>query len=210
MNYYALEQREDRGCPLGMLQGELHPRFFLDAKKFSYGTYPWYANPYGRFGEVEKFPEGLCFITSDKLYNFAVRSDSFAYHLISEDFLACIQRAGGSLLDFQRVDVKSRVGKDIAERQYFAAKFPRHDVSIAEDSDLSQFLVKAGSSTKRIKKLAISPKFSDTIFCIKGIDPANDTIFCSEDFYLLAKDMDFKGVEFIRLEDVVWPTLRRI
>src|SRR5690606_28704187 len=73
MKFYVLTQKQDVGCPLGMLNGVLVDGFDPDVHKTNYGLQPWYANP-ARGLPHEPFPETLCFVTKDPKYAFAIRS----------------------------------------------------------------------------------------------------------------------------------------
>lgn len=65
MKFYVLTQKQDVGCPLGMLNGVLVDGFDPDVHKTNYGLQPWYANP-ARGLPHEPFPETLCFVTKDR------------------------------------------------------------------------------------------------------------------------------------------------
>lgn len=210
MKHYALAQKKDRGCPIGMLNAALYDRFYdrSEIDKVEYGNFNWYSGSGYKNGvqTYEPFPDGLVLISKDKLYDFDIRSDSGKFYIASESFIDLARSLGCEFDGCNKIEVRSRDGSSIAEKRYFVVRFKYCEFSDVVDQGNSAF----GGEPKliKLKKLTIRPEVSAALFRIKNLSSSNDAVFCSERFQEGAVQRGFKGVDFIDLDVAAWPGFR--
>lgn len=203
MTYYILTRKKEPGCPLGMLNGILHDRFFADAHTSDYGDNPWYADP--STGRPHRpFPQGLVFITEEKKYTFDLRSDSKFFYLASTALVDACRGLNVRFEDLQRVEVMSRQGAQVSDKKYWVCRFQPFPVSEVIDPAASAVESSDGVHT-RIARLRIRDGFDQDLFKLSLLPPEIDALFCSDRFYELAQRERFKGIAFTDVEKFEWP-----
>jgi hypothetical protein len=208
VTFYILNQRDEPGCPMGMLNGILHGSFFADAHKSDYGDQPWYADPSS--GRPHRpFPEGLVFITREKKYDFDLRSDSKFFYLASAELISACEKLKVRFEDLRKIDVLSRQGKPVAEKKYWVCRFLPFPVADVIDPDASAVESTDGVHT-RIRRLRIRTNFEQDLFKLSLLPPETDTLFCSQRFYEIAQRGRFKGITFTDVEKFNWPPERSV
>lgn len=204
MKFYAITQKKERGCPIGLLNAVLYDHCPEDPTVIEHGiVYPWYSDPKG----LNEFPEGMYLVAKEKLIDFSIRSIS-SNQFLDQYFLESLTEFNAPLKDFKGIDVVSYSDKkDIVKKKYFASQF-------ADDfyCRLSEAANEGGSSIKNgkyglaiLEKLSIRESFDRDVFGIAGLDPRVSTIFCSEKFVDSAKNRGVKGIDFVPVEFAKWP-----
>lgn len=205
MKFYVLTQKQDVGCPLGMLNGVLVDGFDPDAHKTNYGLQPWYANP-ARGLPHQPFPDTLCFVTKDPKYAFAIRSRIPFFYIASDALIGACRQLHVSIEDAKRIDVLSRQGKKVSALDYWVCTFvPLPLDRVAGEGSV---LEKAGPVHTRIRRLRVRPDMTDDLFRLAGVPADIDTLVCSERFRDRAKAGGFKGIEFTDVDAFDWPPAR--
>lgn len=203
MKFYILSQKQEPGCPLGMLGGILRAGFAPDAHKTEYGRQPWYADPSG--GRPHRpFPDGLVFITKDKHYGFDLRSDSKFFYLASNELIEACDGLDVRFEDRQRIEVVSRQGKPVADKQYWVCRF--QPVTLADAVDAAGSMLESSDGVHtQIRRLRIRTDFPQDLFKLARLDPAIDAMFCSQRFYDRALTLGLRGITFSDVETFAWP-----
>ncbi|WP_148050996.1 Imm43 family immunity protein [Pseudomonas fluorescens] len=205
MNYHVLSQKEEPGCPLGILHADLFDKFYPDTKGVEFGFFPWYAER-GKPGPRTPFPEGMVLISKDKFYDFDIRSVSKFFYVVSNEFLAACRQVEVNIVDSVQIEVLSEAGERISEKNYHAVLFDELDVRA--NSDPSSTFVEENGRPVRFKKLVLPDDWTLDLFKFKRLISGSDSLVCSETFKNLAEG--FKGVEFNPLDCVQWSGIRRI
>lgn len=204
MKFYVLTQKQDVGCPLGMLNGVLVDGFDPQAHKKNYGLQPWYANP-ARGLPHGPFPDTLCFVTRDPKYAFAIRSKIPFFHIASEALIDACRQLRVSIKDAKRIEVLSRQAKKVSALDYWVCTFvPLALDRIAREGSV---LEKDGAVHTRIRRLRIRQGLADDLFRMAGVPADIDTLVCSERFRDLAQARGFKGIEFTDVDEFDWPPM---
>lgn len=203
MQYFAVTQKKDRGCPIGLLNAVLYDHCPENPAAIEHGTaYPWYSDPRG----LEEYPEGMCLVAKEKSIDFSIRSIS-SNQLLDQNFLQSLIEFESPFVHFNEISVVSHASKrSIVQKRYFVSRFSDEfyfDLSdIANDAGSSVKIGKFGLSV--LEKLSIRSSFFRHVFGIKSLDPRVDTIFCSERFYESARRKGVKGIDFAHVESAKW------
>ncbi|MGF6329337.1 hypothetical protein ABH909_002215 [Pseudomonas sp. BS3782 TE3695] len=205
MSYYVLSQKEEPGCPIGILYADLYDKFYPSTKGVEFGFFPWYAEK-GKPGPRTPFPEGMVLISKDKNYNFDVRSVSRFFYIVSDEFLAACHRLNVSIVDSVKIKVLSESGESISSKNYNAVLFEELDVR--SNSDPASTFVEENGRPVRFKKLILSDDWKLDLFKYRRLISGSDSLICSQAFKDLAEN--FKGIAFTPLETVLWSGIRRI
>lgn len=204
MKFYAITQKKDRGCPIGLLNAVLYDHCPEDPTAIEHGiAYPWYSDPKG----LKEFPEGMCLVAKEKLIDFSIRSIN-SNQFLDQYFLESLIEFNTPLKNFKKIDVVSYFDKKrIAKKQYFASQFADDFYcKLSEVADEGESSVKNGKYGLTIlEKLSIRKSFDRHVFGVENLDPRISTIFCSENFMDLAKKRGAKGIDFVPVEAAKWP-----
>lgn len=204
MHFFAITQRKERGCPIGLLNAVLYDHCPENPAAIEHGTaYPWYFDP----RRLEKYPEGMCLVAKEKSMDFSIRSIS-SNQILDQNFLELLIEFKAPLKDVKAIDVVSHASKQsIVQKKYFVSQF-----SAEFYFKLSDVANEAGSSVKVgnlgfrvLERLSIRASFDRHVFAIEGLDPRIGTIVCSEEFHAAAKKKGVKGIDFVGIESAKWP-----
>jgi hypothetical protein len=205
MKFYVLTQKQETGCPLGMLNGVLVDGFDPEAHKKDYGLQPWYANPV-RGLPHEPFPDTLCFVTKDPKYSFAIRSRIPFFYIASDALIDACRRLRVDIEDASRIDIRSRQNKAVSNLDYWVCTFK--PTELERVADQGSVLEKSGAVHTRIRRLRVRQDFADDLFRMAGVPADIDTLICSERFRDLATREGFKGIEYTDVDVFDWPPAR--
>lgn len=205
MEYYVLSQKEESGCPVGFLHADLYDNFYSNTKGVEFGFFPWYAEQ-GRPGPRTPFPEGMVLISKDKLYDFDIHSVGRFFYVVSDEFLEACRSVNVNIVDSVKIQVVSEAGERISAKDYNAVFFEELDVR--QDCDPASTFVEENGRPIRFKKLILPDAWKRDVFKYKRLISGSDSLICSQSFKDLADN--FKGVEFMPLEDVLWSGVKRI
>ncbi|MHC3822395.1 Imm43 family immunity protein [Pseudomonas sp. G3-19] len=205
MNYYVLSQKEEPGCPAGILYADLFDKFYADTKGVEFGFFPWYAER-GRPGPRTPFPEGMVLISREKFYDFDIRSVSKFFYVVSDAFLAACRQVEVDIIDSVRIKVLSGAGERISKKDYHAVLFDELDVRA--NSDPRSIFVEENGRPVRFEKLVFPDEWKLDLFKYKRMISGSGSLVCSEVFKRLAEG--FKGIEFNPIDTVRWSGVRRI
>ncbi|MCR6477813.1 hypothetical protein NU688_16750 [Variovorax sp. ZS18.2.2] len=204
MKFYAITQKKDRGCPIGLLNAVLYDHCPENPAAIEHGTaYPWYFDPRG----LDEYPAGMCLIAKEKLINFSIRSISLNQFL-DQNFLESLIEFKSHLKDFKEIEVISQSSKkSIVQKKYFVSRFAdEFYVSLSEAVNNNESFVRNGKFGLSVfEKLSIRQSFDRHVFGIEGLDPRIGTIFCSEEFFESTKKKGVAGIDFVRVEAAKWP-----
>ncbi|MGF6153836.1 Imm43 family immunity protein [Pseudomonas fluorescens] len=205
MNYYVLSQKEEPGCPIGILYADLYDKFYSSTKGVEFGFFPWYAEK-GKPGPRTPFPEGMVLISKDKYYDFDIRSISRFFYIVSDEFLAACNGLNVNIVDGVKIEVLSEAGERISSKNYNAVLFEELDVR--SNSDPASTFVEENGRAVRFKRLILPSDWKLDLFKYKRLISGSDSLICSQTFKDLA--INFKGIAFTPLESVLWSGIRRI
>ncbi|WP_248741315.1 MULTISPECIES: Imm43 family immunity protein [unclassified Pseudomonas] len=205
MNFYVLSQKEEQGCPVGILRADLFDRYYSCTRDVEFGFFPWYAER-GKPGPRTPFPEGMVLISKDENYEFDIRSVSKFFYVVSDEFLAACNSFNVNMVDSVRIDVVSEGGKCISSKHYNAVLFDELDVRT--NCDPASTFVEEKGRPIRFKKLVLAEDWKFDLFKYRRQVSGSDSLICSQVFRDAA--IDFKGIDFTPLETVVWSGIRRI
>ena len=113
MKFYAITQKKEHGCPIGLLNAVLYDHCPEDSTVIEHGiVYPWYSDPKG----LNEFPEGMCLVAKEKLIDFSIRSIS-SNQFLDQYFLEALTEFNAPLKDFKGIDVVSYSDKKTLSRK---------------------------------------------------------------------------------------------
>lgn len=204
MNYYVLSQKKDVGCPVGELRAALFDKFYTNTEHVKYGLFPWYSGELNSDGRV--FVEGMVLISSDKFYDFDVRGIGRFFYIVSEEFLHVCKQLNVGVVDSSEVQVLSKSGEAKSKRKYHAVLFREFD--ILKDADPATTLMEEDGVPFRIKKLVLPSNWDFDLFKYRRLISGSNSLICSEVFKELGKD--FKGINYMPLDGLIWSGVRRI
>jgi hypothetical protein len=210
MKHFALAQKKDVDCPVGMLNAVLYDKFY-DGKvidRVEYGNFNWYSGSGYKNGvqTYMPFPDGLVLIAKDKTYDFDIRGDSGKFYIVSESFVELANSLNCEFDGCNRIEVRGRSGETLTPKKYWVVRFKYYNFADVVDLSASAFGGEPGLI--KIKKLTIKKEFSASLFRIKDLSSSNDAVFCSEQFHERVVQLRFKGVDFMDLAITNWPGFR--
>lgn len=206
MEYYALMEKKERGCPVGAMQGIVFDRFVEDVKEVNYGLKPWYS---GRPQKGDVFPGEMFLISRDKLIAYDVRASGAGptFHVVSEGFLELLKDFSVSIREARPLSVVNSKGLGVAEKKYHIIIFGDN---LYEDKDDvvggdSVLVPNEYGGIFSIENICFKSGLSKDFFKIKNITAGQDPIFCSERFVGEAvKRGVVAGMEFRSVNEVNW------
>lgn len=206
MNFYVLSQKEEQGCPAGILRADLFDRYYSCTRDVEFGFFPWYAER-GKPGPRTPFPEGMVLISKDENYEFDIRSVSKFFYVVSDEFLAACNSFNVDVVDSVRIDVVSEGGKCISSKRCKNAVL-FDELDVRTNCDPASTFVEEKGRPIRFKKLVLADDWKFDLFKYRRQVSGSDSLICSQAFRDAA--IDFKGIDFTLLETVVWSGIRRI
>lgn len=206
MKYYVLSQKEDFGCPLGMLDAALYDRFYTDPTIVDYGFFSWYTRKCEmKRGQV--FPRDGVLFCRDDYYDFDIRGISRFFYVVSDAFLELCNELNVGILECAKIKVLSISGEEISSKKYNAVIFDELDAK--KDSDPSStFLKRESGRPFRIRKLVLPAQWDLDLFKYGRLISGSNSLICSERFMELARE--FKGINYTPLNTVLWSGIRAI
>ncbi|MFJ7313073.1 Imm43 family immunity protein [Pseudomonas sp. NPDC098747] len=204
MEYYVLSQKEEPGCPAGLLHADLFDKFYPNTKGVEFGFSPWYAEKIN-YKVHTPYPEGMVLISKDKHYDFDIRSVA-RFYIVSDDFMAACKGLDVEVADCVAIEVVSKSGQPISSRKYNAVLFKELDAR--SDTDPASTFIEEDGLIFRFKKLMLPESFKKDLFKFKGLISGSNTLICSGAFKERAAGL--KGIEFTPLENIIWSTVKPI
>ncbi|NTX26621.1 hypothetical protein HT746_05620 [Burkholderia pyrrocinia] len=204
MNYYALLEKKERGCPIGAMQGVVYDRFVENVRDVKYGEKPWYSY---LDSSGAMFSDEMFLISRDKLISYDIRSSGAdsKFHIVSRDFLGILIDFSVPIKEERPIAIVNSRGKSIAENDYHIIAFESgiYKEDVLKDSSivgLNEF-----GNCFVVGAIEFKEDFGEDFFKIKNLDLAQNSIFCSEEFAREAvKRRVAAGVEFRRVDEINW------
>lgn len=195
-NYYAIFERKDKFCPIG-LEGILHTAFF-EKEPFKHKDSDFIVSNTPRDKEAI-LPEEFWFITADRKYNFDFREylGSGKGFFSSSEFLDLLLKFDTCAFQYKEMNIVNRRKERVSTKDYFYLRFYSR-IENAIDMDKSKIeRYRSGQDAGTIKKiwdlqLNDSIDFPD-VFLINEIR-LSMTLFCSESFKNEVENLKMKGV----------------
>ncbi|WP_445659098.1 Imm43 family immunity protein [Achromobacter sp. NCFB-sbj8-Ac1-l] len=204
MNYYAITQKKDSGCPVGYLDITLYDHLPGKNEKIDYGiVYPWYSNPKG----LSELPDGGCLVSREQPFQFSIRPFAYMLQIMDQAFLDTLQEFKAPIKSVKPVRIfSSKSGLEITTKQYYISIFSdEFYVNMKRVLNESESLIEnEGSIDFWPEKISIKEDCSLPAFAIENIDFADQTIICSQGFVDSAKSRNVKGIDFVRIEFAKW------
>ncbi|MFF7108623.1 hypothetical protein [Pseudomonas sichuanensis] len=196
MKHYVISQKKDAGSQLGLLDAALFDKAYETWDEVRYGYFPWYANS-TRKRPHEKMPAGMVLVGKSKKYYFGARRLARGLYAINGKFyLACLE-AGVKFVDVEKVNFIIDGGAENPV-SYYAAVFESYPCDEVIESASNMTCDEYGSVESFERFKLRSP--DSAVFRIGGLSPYIDTLYCTEDFKIIAERHGVLGVEFISLD----------